>query len=321
MKRTILARKFYATFIAVLVILCLCLTIPFFAAADTPDEVTFTKPVQQQSSSNSTSNGSSLICYVFCCSIGFIILAAIALIIVVVIVAVSKMNKREEKIKQMTQSAQQAPPAIPTGAPVPATAGPKTWAQQIFVGDTFRVDMKILHFGYSYYIYDAWNRPIGYTFMKPLKLKEDIRVFTDDSRQYEIMSIQQEQLLDLTGKFQVWDTQSKQFLGLLQRQFLKSFIADEWNILNFNRQQVGVIKEDSIALALVRRYMKFGGWIPNASFINYQGRDLGVIKEKFRIIGNEYYIHLVPGSEVSLDRRLAIACVLMMAMFETKKNR
>jgi hypothetical protein len=279
----------------------------------------------------SDGNATSPLCTILCCVFVLVLIAAGIALIVFIIMGSGKMKKRSNAIETQAAGAKGAAPAQPMGAPQqvqmqpgtpqPAAGGPMTWAQQIFVGDSFRVDKKILHLGFSYYIYDAWNRPIAYSFMKPLRLKEDIRIYTDDTKSYEIMSIQQEQIIQFSGTFQVWDTMSKQFLGILKRQGFKSMIQDEWSILNYNRQEVGHIKEDSTGMAIARRFVPYGGWIPNASFINYQGRDIGVIKEKIRVIGNEYYIHLVPGTQNVLDRRLALACVLLMAMFETRKNR
>jgi len=245
------------------------------------------------------------------------------LFLVGLVMAIKKMNARTDKIQQQAKSSkpaqpppaqpmqqpQQAPPgqfqqqAPPMGVPTPSAMGPKTTAQQIFQGDSFRVDMKIMHVGYSYYIYDAWERKIAFAFMKPLKLKEDIRIFTDDSKTNEIMSIQQEQVMDFMGKFDVWDSQSRQFLGLLNRKAAKSFLRDTWSIKNYNRQDVGEIKEDSQGMAIVRRFMPFGNFIPNASFIKYQGSDVAVIREKFRIL-----IKLLSGWQPSLGVTVMWVC-------------
>jgi hypothetical protein len=273
--------------------------------------------IEQQTDDDtaSESDGGSTASTVICCVVLLlIIIVPLVIVIIFAIINSKKVNARTESIaKQWAASG--PPPAAPQ------QGGPLTWAQQIFVGNSFRMDMKLLSLGYNYQVYDAWNRPIAFCHMKPFKLKEDIRVYTDKNKHYEIMSIQQEQILDFSGTFQIWDSQSRQFIGILKRKALKSIIKDEWSIQNYNRQEIGHIKEDSTGMALIRRYMKFGGWIPNAQFITYQGRDMGVVKEKFRIIGNEYFVHLVPGTENILDRRLAIAVCFMMARFETRKGR
>jgi len=184
----------------------------------------------------------------------------------------------------------------------------------------FIVDMKIVSFGFSYDVMDGWGRKIGFVKIKPFQWKETITFYTDETAQHPLITIKQEQVIDWSGTFVVNDAQSDQFLGILKRNWAKSMVQDEWWIQDFNRNEVGHITEDSLAMGITRRFVPFGNLVPNSHFINYQGRDIGVIEEKFRVIGNEYTIKLLPGVSQNLDRRLAVASVVMMAIFEKRRS-
>lgn len=301
----------------------------------------------------------SPLAWAFCCCLpAVLVIGAIVVIIVIIIKVNAKNKKKRAAVASQVQKPQGAPPPVPVGQP-PATVskvitnlqqsgttvigqGPAqhpasqtgfptggrppgdmgpTWSQQIFLGDVFKVDMRLVSWGYSYDVMDGWGRKIAYVKMKPFQWKETITFFTDETAQYPLITIQQENIADWSGSFVVNDAQSNQFLGIIKRNWARSMIQDEWWIKNFNRQEVGHVSEDSLAMGLTRRFMPFGGLVPNNYFINYKGKEIGVIEETFRVIGNEYTVRLLPGAGETLDRRLAVALVVMMAMFEKNKSR
>lgn len=301
MKNLIRILRYLASFI-----LCIVLCAGIAAAVD--DDTTTTDD------GGGWSAGSCICCIVLL----LLIVVPVVIGIILAVMATKKMGQRRDAVT--AQIRQSAPP--PYFAPPPGWAAPPlaTPAQQVFRGNEFRVDRKFLSLIYSYYVYDGAGRLIAYSTMKPFRLKEDIRIYSDESKSYELMSIQQEQILDITGTFNVFDSQSRQFLGTLKRSFLRSFIQDQWLMLNAYKQQIGQITEDSLTMALVRRLIPYGNLIPNVQFINYMGHDMGIIAEKFRVIGNEYTMSLMPGTDHILDRRLAIACLIMMAQFENNRK-
>jgi uncharacterized protein YxjI len=123
--------------------------------------------------------------------------------------------------------------------------------------DYYTVRQKVLAIGKTYFIDDASNRQIGYCKMKIFKLKEDIRIYTDDTKNHELLSIKQEQILDWSGTFKVTDSQTGQVCGFFQRRPLKSMFRDEWIILDANKNEYGKILEDSGGMAMLRRFIKF----------------------------------------------------------------
>ena len=193
----------------------------------------------------------------------------------------------------------------------PQSAGPTTLALQQFSGSQFTIKQKKLAIANKYFVSDASGQTVAFVQQKMLKLKEDIRVYTDDSKSTEIMRIQQANILDFSGSFNVIDSQTEEVVGVLKRKGLKSMLKDEWKILDGNQQEVGLIKEQGGLIWLLRRFnMRF---IPYKYFVELQGQRAATVTEKFQIIGDTYIVDL---HDSTLDPRLGVAIGLMMDIGE-----
>ena len=79
-------------------------------------------------------------------------------------------------------------------------------SQEIYQHDEYTIRRKILTlFGQKFYVYDPSGNMIGFVKQKAFKLKEDIRVFSDESLSREIMVIKARQILDFSASYDVWD--------------------------------------------------------------------------------------------------------------------
>ena len=83
-----------------------------------------------------------------------------------------------------------------------------------FSHQTYLVRKKFWQFfGGSFYIYDPNGALVLFSKMKAFKLKEDIRVFTDETLQTEALSIQARSVLDFSGSYDVYDGASGRASG------------------------------------------------------------------------------------------------------------
>ena len=74
------------------------------------------------------------------------------------------------------------------------------WSQNFY-----RIRKKVLTIWNKYWIEDQQGNILGFSKMKMFKLKEDIRIYTDENMTQELFSIQQQQILDIWGTFAVVD--------------------------------------------------------------------------------------------------------------------
>lgn len=110
-------------------------------------------------------------------------------------------------------------------------------------------------FGGAFHIYDEAGNVAFYSKMKAFKLKEDLRIYSGEDMQEELITIQARSILDFGATYDVTDAATGERVGALRRKALSSMLRDTWLVLDVDGQEVGRIEEDSMLLALVRRFL------------------------------------------------------------------
>ncbi|MDZ4742959.1 MAG: GYF domain-containing protein [Verrucomicrobiota bacterium] len=172
--------------------------------------------------------------------------------------------------------------------------------------------------GGAFHIYLPDGSVGFYSELKAFKLKEDIRIYTDESKQQEVLSIKARKILDFSSNYDVFDTSSGQKLGTLRRKGLKSIIKDEWHILDTLDQEIGKIHEDNLVKALVRRFLC--NLIPQS----YEGLINGTPVCRFHQAFNPFILKVLldftPDQNGLLDRRLGIAAAILLCAIEGRQD-
>lgn len=115
--------------------------------------------------------------------------------------------------------------------------------------------------GAKFHIYDANQNLIGFCKQKAFKLKEDIRVYTDESMQEERLVINARKIIDFSAAYDVTDSKTGTKIGALKRKGMKSIFRDSWIVMDENDNEIGALQEDSASMALLRRFL-LGGLLP-----------------------------------------------------------
>jgi len=149
-----------------------------------------------------------------------------------------------------------------------------------FVHKQYLVRRKIFKFfGAAFHIYDPTGRVVFYSKQKAFKLKEDIRLYTGEDMLKEVLTITARQAIDFSAAYDVVDPADNTKVGALKRKGMKALFKDEWIILNANDQQIGFIKEDSVSLALIRRFVT--NLVPQKFQGSVNGRPVCLFKQNF----------------------------------------
>ena len=77
-------------------------------------------------------------------------------------------------------------------------------------------------FGNKFHIVDEQNTLYGFCEQKRFRIKEDIRLYDDESKNNEWLVIKQRNLVDAWGGFDIFDPINNQHLGSVRRKFWKS---------------------------------------------------------------------------------------------------
>jgi hypothetical protein len=192
-----------------------------------------------------------------------------------------------------------------------------------FQYDFYLLRRKVFRFfGGEFDIYDPVGNPVLHSEQKSFKLKEDMRLYSDKSRNYEILSIKARQVLDIGATYDVTDSRSLQPVGALRRKGLKSIFArDEWLILDPQGQEIGIIKEDSLFLGLVRRLSRRLSFLfPQKYKVSMGGQPVAFFKQHFNPFILKYDFDLSPDPENRFDRRLAIAAGILLCAIERRQR-
>lgn len=88
-----------------------------------------------------------------------------------------------------------------------------------FMHSTYLIRKKILSlFGSKFHIYDPGGNLVFYSKMKPFRLREDIRLYTDEDMETEVLVIKARNILDFFTAYDVIDSKTSEKVGALKRE-------------------------------------------------------------------------------------------------------
>ncbi len=174
-------------------------------------------------------------------------------------------------------------------------------------------------FGGAFHIFAPNGALVFYSRQKAFKLKEDIRVYSDESMGQELLVMKARNVLDIAATYDVTDPFFGVRVGALRRKGLKSILKDEWIILDAQDREIGLIQEDSTALALLRRFVL--GWLlPQTYQGTVGGQAVCEFKRNFNPFVSKVSLDFTMDSSGRLDRRLGIAAAVLLLAIEGKQK-
>ena len=167
--------------------------------------------------------------------------------------------------------------------------------------------------------YDPAGRLVMFSEQKMFRLKEDIRIYGDESKAQEVLSIQARQIMDFSAAYDVVDTEMNQKVGALRRKGWSSLVRDEWDVLDSSDNVVAKLFEDSVGLALLRRLL-LGSWLPQNYDIAMGETRVADLKQRFNLFRYEMDLDFSMDPSNRLDRRIGIAAAVLLATVEGKQS-
>lgn len=168
-------------------------------------------------------------------------------------------------------------------------------------------------------IYDPSGNLVLFSEQKMFKLKEDIRVYADEAKSQEVLLIKARNIIDFSAAYDVVDAASGQKVGALRRKGIKSILRDEWEVLDSSDNVVGLLFEDNMTLALLRRLV-VGMFLPQNYDLTLGNQRVADIKQRFNLFRYELDIDLSIDTASRLDPRLAIAAGILLAAIEGRQE-
>ena len=166
--------------------------------------------------------------------------------------------------------------------------------------------------------YDPAGNLVLFSQQKMFKLREDIRVYSDESKTQEVLMIKARQIIDFSAAFDVVDSSTGQKVGALRRKGLASLLRDEWDVLDVGDNVIGKLFEDSMGLALLRRFLS--GWIPQNYDITLGTDRVADLQQPFNPFAYQLNLDFSMDIGRRLDRRVGIAAGILLAAIEGRQR-
>ena len=169
-----------------------------------------------------------------------------------------------------------------------------------------------------FHIYDSEGKLAFYSKVKAFKLKEDIRIFTGEDMKTEVLTIKARKILGFSSAYDVVDSSDNTKVGALKRKGFKYIFRDEWIIMDTDDREIGFIKEDSVFLSIIRRFL--GSLISQKYHVELNGEKVCEFKQNFNPFIIKINLDFSIDEKGLLDRRLGIAAAILMCAIEQKQK-
>ena len=195
-----------------------------------------------------------------------------------------------------------------------------TTMQSSLVQSEYLIRRKVFTiFGAKFHVYDANENLLLFTKQKAFKLKEDIRIYSDETMSEEKLVIQARQIIDFSAAYDVVDAEEGRKVGALRRKGFKSMFRDSWELLGPNDEVLGKIQEDSVTKAMMRRFLS--NLIPQRFHVtSSDGASVATYRQYFNPFIYKLAVQLEVGGEDAIDSRLVLAGGILLAAVEGRQK-
>ena len=134
----------------------------------------------------------------------------------------------------------------------------------------------------------------------------------------ELLKIRARSIIDFSSFYDITDAKSGARIGSLRRKGMKSILKDEWEIMDSGENSIGIVQEDSMLFAMLRRMMT--NLIPQRFTLIVQGQNVGFFRQTFNPFVPQFEIDFSMDTANLLDRRLGIATVILLQTIEGRQG-
>ena len=175
--------------------------------------------------------------------------------------------------------------------------------------------------GAAFHLRTADGELLAYSKQKAFKLKEDIRVYSDEAMTDELLYIQADRVMDWSAAYRVTDSKTGEVVGLLRRKGWSSMFRDSWEILNSVGNPLGRVIEDSGWKAMARRLIDLASiLLPQTFLIQVDGQTVATMRQNHNVFAPKFFVDLSLDELGLLPRPLAVATVVLLLAIEGRQH-
>ena len=145
---------------------------------------------------------------------------------------------------------------------------------------------------------------------------DDIRLYADPSTARELLQVRSRNITgDWNNTFELIDSPSQEKIGGIGHRGWRSFVQDEWALLDTRDREIGRVRE-SFVRAVVRRWLM--PFLPQTYALSFGGETIGRIRHNWSPTTPELDVDLTSDKLRRLDRRLLAGALLLIATFNAR---
>ena len=175
---------------------------------------------------------------------------------------------------------------------------------------------------------DATGRTVAYVRQKMLKLREDIQIYSDESRRRVLYNIRADRWLDWSAAYAFYDEGGREF-GKVARKGWRSLWKAEYEIVDDRDRGEYKIQEENGWVKVIDNLVGeipvlgwFTGYILNPSYLvtDTRGREVARLSKSASFFGRRFSVEkLGPPVEGASDDRLMLG-LMMMILLERRRG-
>lgn len=187
---------------------------------------------------------------------------------------------------------------------------------------------KISTFHNDFTIKDSEDRTLFYVRQKLFKLKDEIMIFSDESRSEQQYGIKADRWLDFNANYTFTDTRTTETIGKVGRKGMRSIWKANYNALDIDGLEDYTIKEDNgwvkvgdSFLGEIPIFNILTGYVFNPSYTMYnkEGNKILQLKKKPSFFGRKFTLDKLADINPKDETRL-ILCFMMMILLERERG-
>lgn len=196
------------------------------------------------------------------------------------------------------------------------------------------MSFKLIALAPQIYVHDAAGQEIIYVRQKVLNLKEDVRIYSDQSRSEEVFRINADRIIDWSANYHFTDSKTESSLGRIKRKGWRSIWRSTYLVFDEHEQQTYFIREDNawtkVGDALLGEIPFLGfisGYVLHPTYTAYKGVDRDDLRHPVMRLKKEpafwegvFSIHGLDESLTVQEEKRLLLSFFMMIQLERRRG-
>lgn len=181
-----------------------------------------------------------------------------------------------------------------------------------------RMSFKVMVVSPQVSVVDAAGKEVLYVKQKAFALKEDVKVFSDQTMSKQLFQIKADKIIDFSANYSITTPEGVK-IGNINRKGMKSLWSATYNIFDASGAQVGTLHEDNPWIKVLDSFLSqipFLGMLVNPAYlIDFKGSTVFHLKKLPAVFEGKFELSKT-GNTSDDEEKLLLPAIIMALMLE-----